>query len=289
MAADNHKPKRIKAPFIACSLFFTLIFLIIFITCRTYHFIGPYPLEELKSLSYVSWIPLEERKGSSSDIKAGVVKYDRNKTSDGINIYASIARREVYLMDMAGGILHRWSIRTEEEGDLQHVRLCGNGDLLAIIQMKSLMRVGWDSGIKWRKKIRAHHDIFIDKQNDIYCLTAKDEIVFLYGLPVPVLNDYITIISEDGEIKREISMFALLKDRISFETVGEIYSWICKPKTLTDILKRKTEYPFTNDTPPDIFHVNTVQAIDQDIEGFARKGDLLICVRSMDLICVVDL
>ena len=95
MAADNHKPKRIKAPFIACSLFFTLIFLIIFITCRTYHFIGPYPLEELKSLSYVSWIPLEERKGSSSDIKAGVVKYDRNKTSDGINIYASIARRTV--------------------------------------------------------------------------------------------------------------------------------------------------------------------------------------------------
>jgi len=43
-----------------------------------------------------------------------------------------------------------------------------------------------------------------------------------------------------------------------------------------------------NDKPFDIFHNNTIEIIDRNINGLCKKGDILISIKWLDLIGIVD-
>lgn len=103
--------------------------------------------EALKSLPYLTWVPEEEAIG-----KVGVVKYDQKKSFKGINLYTPAGLSTAYLIDMYGDILHTWSVKVNGDNTWHHVEMCKNGDLLAITPDESLIRVDWDSNIKWIKK-----------------------------------------------------------------------------------------------------------------------------------------
>ncbi len=279
------KPGKKRKLVPGTAVFILFIFLLTAVGSVTYEHSELSSTEALKSLPYLAWTPAKE-----TIQKSGVTKYDRKHSFKGINIYNSSHLSAAYLIDMAGNILHTWSAKIDKDDSWHHIEMCKNGDLLAIIRDVMLIRLDWNSNIKWIKKTRAHHDISIAGNNDIYILGRRDEVVFIFGLPVPILNDYIVVLSPDGEIKKEISLFKLLKQELSFNKVIKIYISIINTENLWEVIKRKAEHSFifARDTPPDIFHNNTIEIIDRNINGLCKKGDILLSVRQLDLIGIID-
>lgn len=245
----------------------------------------PPSTKTLKSLPYVAWVPARDIQ------KSGVTEYDEKRAFKGINLYCSRNLSEAYLMDMSGNILHKWSADINMEDGLHHVEVDENGDLLAIVKDKMLIRMDWHSRVKWIKEMRFHHDIAIAENGDLYALIRKYELVSFSSLPVPILNDCIFIMSPEGEARREISLFDALKEEIPVVSFSKIYRWINDPETIRTLTDQRTEYTYrsVSRNPLDIFHTNTIEIVERDIDGICKKGDLLLCVLKLNLVGILDI
>jgi hypothetical protein len=239
-------------------------------------------LHALKSLPYVSWAPVEDAMD-----KRGVTKYNADKSFEGINIFASVGTSKVSLIDMQGQVLHKWSASSTSEKWNDKVEFCPNGDLLLITDSKRLLRLDANSNTKWvNTDFRYHHEIMPAENGDLYVLGMKDKMIFIAGLPVPILNDYIVIVSPDGKTKNSFSLLRALRSGLGFGTISRVYRWLVTPKNFRKVLKRK--YVAGHGTRLDVFHTNTITIVNRTIEGVCQKNDLLICVREMDLIGAFD-
>jgi arylsulfotransferase ASST len=239
-------------------------------------------LEKLKSLPYLTWVS----SGNTIE-KEGVTLYDPERTLPGLNLYNPRNLSTAYLIDLSGNVLHSWKYHLLARDSWHHVELCKNGDLLVIIKDEMLIRLDWDSNLLWEKRLRFHHDIAIDSDDDIYSIIRKDASIPVNGHSINILNDYIVQLSPDGEIKKEISLFDLLKDEISPVKYDEILRWTEQNGEESEIMDQTGNRNKTN-TPPDLFHTNTIEVLDREIEGVGGRGDLLISAREMNLIAVVD-
>lgn len=243
--------------------------------------------EQLQSLPYLIWAPLKGKPYS------GVIKYNKNKSCKGINIYNSRNLSEIYLMDMQGKILHRWSVNPPWGPDSFHqVKMDQGGDLLALIKDKAILRFDWASKMKWLTKIRAHHDLAITDKGDIHFLAREDEIVWYFGLPLPILNDYLVLCSAEGKIKKEISIYNILKKEMSFKKFIKIYFDLLRPTGFIGVIKnkiKKRERWSSEDTVFDVFHTNSVETINRNLPGLGQKDDLLVSFCHFNLIAVIDM
>jgi hypothetical protein len=192
-------------------------------------------------------------------------------------------------MDMAGNILHTWS---NDAGDSwQYITMGQDGDLLALVKELMLIRMDWDSQVKWASRGRFHHDMTVAENGDIYALMRRDDIGFYYGFPVPLLNDYILILSPDGTSQQVIPLFDVVKKHVPIRDILRIYRMISNPQHVYRLIKnkRQTRVLFPHDSPFDILHNNTLTFIDRDIPGLGQKGDILVSVRQLDLIGILDI
>jgi len=279
------KQNKKRILFMGTAVFILFISLLTVVMTNNDRNTVPPSTEALKSLPYLTWIPAQK-----TIHKSGVTKHDQKQSSKGINIYNPSNLSTAYLIDMSGNVIHTWSAKINKNDFWHHIEMDNNGDLLAIVNDSMLIRLDWDSNIKWINKMRFHHDIAIAGNKDIYSLTRKDELVFIFGLPVPIIDEYIVVLSPDGEIKDELSLFRLLKKDIPFGRVSKIYRWIIDPKNLWEEVKKmmKGRFNLTLTKPFDIFHNNTIEIIDRNINGLCKKGDILISIRQLDLIGIVD-
>jgi len=242
--------------------------------------------ENLKSLPYLTWVP-----AGKNLQKSGVIRHDRKWSYKGINLYNSRNLAMAHLMDMQGRILHTWEAKINEDDSWQHVEICENGDLLAIVKDRLLVRLDWNSSIKWFQQMRFHHDVAIAKNGDIYCLVREEKSVFVSGFSIPILNEYIVVLSSDGEIKEKVSLFDFFKGEIPPGKFAEIRRWMNNPQNQRELERRKEniDFQFTSRDPQNIFHINTVEIVDRNIDRIGRKGNLLVCALKLDLVGVVDL
>ncbi len=300
------KPRKKRVLSIGAIIFILFISSLSLIVPKNQRYIMPSSIEKLKSLPYLAWVPAEK-----NIEKIGVTKYKPSLSYEGFNIYNNDDFSVAYLIDMSGKILHTWSIGTIRRRGWHHVKMCDNGDLLGIFRGfnidRGLIRLDWDSNVRWEKKMDAHHDIAIAKNKDIYTLTEKREIVFNHGLPVPIINDYIIVLSPDGKINKEISLYKILKKEISSDRFIEAYRYwwkewkkqfilwkeiLSSPKIGLRLVALKLICIGSNFVPIssyEVFHTNTIEIINRDIKGLCREGDLLICTRNLNLIGIVDI
>jgi len=239
-------------------------------------------IKTLQTLPYISWVPAEE-----SIDKAGVTQYDPDLAFEGINLYPSQSLHQAYLFDMQGDILHIWAREIKQDRGWRHVEMCKNNDLLVVTVDGTLMRLDWDSNVKWKERIGAHHDVRIDEVGDIYVLTRGEDVVFWYGMPLPVYNDYIVVLSSDGRIKKKANVFDLVEKQVPLGRVADVYKGLLKvykPATIVKILKLDENIFGCFD----ILHSNNIEILNRSIDGFCSKGDWLISMREIDLIGVVD-
>jgi hypothetical protein len=245
-----------------------------------------HPWEKWGTLSYVDWTP-----AGDTINKAGVVTYDRRRAYPGFNLYCSKHSFSALLLDMQGRPVHRWAKKTGRTDFWHHVEMCKNGGLLVMVKDKMLMCLDRQSTVRWICRLRFHHDISLSDSGDIYAIARKDSFVVRHGLPFPLLQDCLVILSPDGKVRREIAVYPLVKAEMGDENFLRIYRWLQEPTSLQECRsrKRKKGYYLRMDTPVDLLHTNTLDVVGCEIPGVCRKGDLLISVRELDLIGIVDI
>lgn len=236
----------------------------------------------LRTLPYVGWAPVE------STEKVSVTVHDPNKAFDGYNIY-SPRNPYTHLIDMEGNLIHTW--QTNLQGDIRiYAQMLDNGDLLTFAIDKRFVKLDWDSNVLWESNLRTHHDFHISGNGNIYTLARKDSIVFYKGMPFPILEDYIAVLSSGGKLLKNINIFESIEDEYSWGNILDIYKEILKPKTIFDIISKKItgRHLFEHDLFGDIMHVNTVELLERDVPGLGSKDDILLSIREIDLIGVLD-
>ena len=132
-----------------------------------------------------------------------------------------------YLIDMSGNIVHQWHKPFYEVWpNPEHVRpylppgqeemifwlkahLFPNGDVLAIYTGAfwpyggGLIKIDAESNLIWAKAINAHHDLDVAEDGRIFVLTHK----YNYGAGKARIDDYLVILSPEGDIIKEISLY----------------------------------------------------------------------------------
>ncbi len=242
-------------------------------------------IEKLKSLGYVAWVPAKD-----SVDKVGVTAFDPNLAFDGFNIYNSHNLTEVYLIDMQGNVVNKWTRKDCGDNWGHYSELCRNGDLLVIGVDQMLVRLDWESKIKWKTNMRVHHDVCVAEKENIYAIAREDKLVFWHGIVVPILSDYIAVLSPDGKVIEKVWIYDQVKRHISLKTIVGIYKGLFRLEELEIMYNsnKKENYTCRRDSVFDIFHTNTIEIMNRDIEGFCREGDYLISIREMDFIGVLD-
>lgn len=222
-------------------------------------------LENLTSLPYI--------KGTydSNFKKTGVIFYDQENTIDGYNFYNSRDKNTAYLINMKGRIIHQWSYPS---GSWQHIELFPNGDVIALVNDKRLIKIDKNSRLIWSFSDRFHHDIWIDNNQDIYALKKKSEIVSEIHKKVRTLVDYIIILSKNGIKKEEVSLLKIiLKSPYSF------------------ILPSIYDLKFDLKDELDILHTNHIEVFNGNLEkksSIFKKGNILISIRNINTNMIID-
>ena len=235
-------------------------------------------IERLRSIGYVRGVAT----GPAGD---GVVTNKPDLAQPGLNLYHAGHAPEAFLMDMEGRVLHRWRLSYEEafmgvdrpEGRLvasgvamnafwRRVHLYPNGDLLAIFEGLGLVKLDRSSKVIWAVHNSAHHELAIAESGDIYVLTRRAHIVPAVNASEPFLEDFITVLSSDGEELRSVSVLEAI---------------------------RSSEFAYLLDGSPlrgDIMHTNTLKLLEGiDRPRVFRDGTVLTSFRKQNALAVIDM
>ncbi len=230
-------------------------------------------IERLRSIGYAA--------GSVEIDQRGVTVHHKAKVSAGLNFYSSGHGPEAVLMDMDGKVLHRWR---REFKDVwrdavkgrnrlgskwwRRVHLYQNGDILAIFGGLGLIKLDKSSNLLWARKNRAHHDLEVMPDGDIYVLTREPRVVQWVHEIEPTLEDFLSILDRDGNEKRRISILEAFR-RSPYK-----------------------DYVFQGVTKTgDVSHTNTAHVLDGSIADRLpafRKGNVLTSMNALGVVAVLD-
>lgn len=230
-------------------------------------------IERLEAMGYLS--------GSQpAKAQTGILRHDRNRAYQGLNLYVSGHGPVAHLMAMDGTLLHKWGLsyfdafpnahppaHVEVPNHWRRAYLYPNGDLIANYGGWGLVKLDKDSNLVWGIDARIHHDIDVTEDGDVFTLERQ-------GVRIPELNarravvmDYLVQLSSEGKVKRRISFFDCMRNSMYAPMIERLR------------------------TRGDILHANTVQVLDGEhadrLPAF-KKGNVLVSMRNCDTIAVID-
>jgi hypothetical protein len=231
-------------------------------------------IEALEAIGYLS----ASREAPES---SGVTVYDGERASPGLNFYTSGHSAGAVLMDMDGRTLHRWQhdfwstwpdspIVRDHPGTQfwRRAYLYENGDVLGIHEGLGLVKLDRDSKVIWARANRAHHDLQVMPNGDIYVLSREARVLPTIDEQEPVLEDFLLVLDPAAEEKRRVSLLS------AFE--GTRFAPLIRP------VKRRTG---------DIFHTNTLTVLDgsaQTADPAFAAGNVMVYMLTLGVTAVVD-
>jgi hypothetical protein len=230
--------------------------------------------ENLKSLGYVDGLPdphLEQR---------GVLVHQRDKVYEGVNFYASRNQSRAQLLDMNGTVLHVWELPGNDWW--QHCELMPDGDLVVIIKDQKVFRIDKDSKVEWMRDLDAHHDLSVDSNGDLYVLARRHLDGRSHHHALPTVEDYVVVLSPEGEPKREISILGVLE--------RSPYAFLLSDSRALPSAKVYRSNPEPNEQY-DILHTNHVEVFDGSLarqHAMFSEGNLLVSPRNIHAVMIID-
>jgi len=208
----------------------------------------------------------------------GVVRWDKARAWDGLNLIVSGHAPEVALADMDGTVLHTWRRAYQEVwparppgGPDSHffrrAYLYPNGDLLGIFDGYGLVKLDRDSNVLWHYDGRAHHDLFVTAEGEIYVLTREDSLLPEVNPTERVSEDFIVVLGPDGVERRKTSVYQAVR-RSQFASI------------LKDMPSKG-----------DLFHTNTIEVVDERARRklpSLKVGSVLVSIHRLHTVGVVD-
>lgn len=250
------------------------------------------PRKEFYKFWDYRWIPISEE----DSMRFGVTKNDDTKVFPAVNLYLDNAVKKAFLIGNDGAVLHTWIGNKNAPKAWEHAIIAENGDLIAIDMGGAIERLDSNSNLLWRIESVAHHDIYLSDDGYIYALGRIDKISKYKRNEIPLFDEGILKISQDGRIVAWRNYTENIMDLIPQEKLQKILSWPDRQKLVREIKKRDQDLAFANkkkvliegDSLGDIFHPNSLQVVDFDIKGFVNKGDFLVSFRDIDTIAILD-
>ena len=223
----------------------------------------------------------------------GVTLHDRERAQPGLNLYSSGHGPEAFLIDMEGDVLHRWSLPYDalagappmehpSQVGWRRVRLLADGSLLAIHGGLALIKIDRDSRLVWLFPGHAHHDLELLPDGRVLTLTRRLRIVDGLSAREPVVEDFVTVLSADGELLLEVSLIEALRTSSSF---GKVVAVARRPDQAQRLTTGGVE-------ALDLLHANSIQTLDGRHVGLHpafAAGNVLVCLRELDALVVVNL
>jgi hypothetical protein len=204
---------------------------------------------------------------------------------NGLNFYVSGHAPEALLIDMNGNVIHRWHYKHAEDiwptmqknkkGSFwRRAYLYRNGDVLAIYEGIGLIKIDKDSQLVWSysEQKKPHHDLEVAEDGSIYILTRERTTAPRMNNK-SILEDFVTILTPEGRVKRHISLLVLLDYSPYARLLNE------------SIMKRKGN-------SADIFHTNTIELFNGELaqkSPLFRKGNVMVSMLYLNSIFIIDI
>jgi hypothetical protein len=229
------------------------------------------------------------------------------------------------LVDVDGEEHHRWTNDHLQPNPAtqpasfargwNHVELGSDGELYTIVPLRGVLRLNRRSELLWACDVAAHHDIVV-LSDGILTLDERARLLDHDTAPTLILDHSVVQVDGGGSIIRRTSLFDVLtadlataslveremrRRQDAFRAVGEGAD--------RDVLHRMTEEMRRGEdrddapddrrrrlerlrqlptSPCDVLHVNALSQVPAPMHGLWRAGDLLLSIRSLDLIVVLD-
>lgn len=262
-------------------------------------------LEMLRSVPYIAFS--EEIAEENAN---GVVFLNPDKAYNGYNFYSTRSSGEVFLLDMDGKRVHRWSYTPIQGSGSDHAVRLENGDLAVIKKDHELLRLSWDSRPIWKKELVVHHDVAQAPDGSFYVIIREQR---LQGFSVIVREkkldkeirvwfDAILHLTADGEeidgwstYDHLVELKAALDTRSFLDVVLDSalsrqspQDWksatVFQTKVIQEVVKGRYDFDF--------FHLNTVSMLQATPLGEKdtrfRRGNLLVCFRNVNQVAVLE-
>lgn len=228
-------------------------------------------VEYLGALGYVESVvsdPFPDRRG--------VTRYDRSAASPGVNVYCSVRSQEVDFLDMEGERLHTLRIPQAGEGRDCTLQPAAGGGFL-VLTHPTLSRIDWDSGVGWTSDLGHHHDFAVAEDGRIYSLVERQGSLSFRGRPLAIRDHALVWLSPEGRYDGGILLSNVFGRAIPAARLRTMAALVESDRADGDDYARAS----------DVLHPNGVELVDRDLP-FARTGDLILCLRELDMLAVLD-
>ncbi|MEM1182883.1 MAG: arylsulfotransferase family protein [Acidobacteriota bacterium] len=262
----------------------------------------PEEVQALRSLGYISHPP--ESPADEKRRRNGVVLNRRPHVTPGFTLITEIPEARAVLVANSGETVRTWEHGAAEQW--ARAVLLEDGDLLVVGRLpasaeeesriaragpspnldpldgkswypfwgKYLARYAWDGSLRWRRGLRAHHDVEEGSDGRILTLGLRERTV-----DDLLFQDHtILLLSPDGEIEKQLSLFDVLtSDPGRFD------------------LPRSTDFPkaLRSNGVLDLLHANAASRMPfpalGDRGGIYCPSCVLVTVRHQNLVAVIDI
>jgi hypothetical protein len=246
-------------------------------------------IEQLSAIGYVS--------GSTpAGPLKGVTTYDAERAHRGFNFFTSGHAPVAILMDMEGNVLHEWQADFDDlfprhprapggvsskRNFWRHAQLLQNGDVIGIWNTFGIFRLDKHSKILWARTSRAHHDLDLTEDGEIYHLDFTRRFVpeIKGGKSV---EDFIVVFDENGVELRRLSLLKALENA-SWPELRRAF-WL---------RERVRKHGMGPDAKNDPLHTNALWILSkQEAERLGdpfRAGNVLVSMCLLDTIAAIDM
>lgn len=201
----------------------------------------------------------------------------------GYALYTARPFCSAHLTGPNGEEIHRWSHPGRFWAD---VHLAANGDLLVIgseaergesaDDRRFLMRLSWDGEVRWKRSLAFHHYIGDAPGGRFLALVYKDRRIEAIDADHDVREDFVVVVSEDGEIVERASVYEMLAAN------PEVFEF--QPKGAVDKGAGRVVV--------DLTHANALDwMMFEELAGRSpahATGRVLVTLRHQDAIAVLD-
>ncbi|MBD3262064.1 MAG: hypothetical protein GF334_10440 [Candidatus Altiarchaeales archaeon] len=236
---------------------------------------GDFSQNSLSVLASLGYLQVVET-GDAGWGREGVVFHDMTSSMDGLNLYEDRWNNKAYLMKNSGEVVHTWSY-PPDFFNWTNLELDGEGNLYVISGEGALLKLDWNSNKIFKKQGHIfHHDVAVTPNN--FYVLSKEVIEVPDFFPViRLLSNSIHVYTHSGVREKKAPLYPIFKNTLSYK------------KYFGALIHSLFNYDrIEMHSPADVFHVNSVEVLEQDL-GQGEKGDLLISLRHLDTIAIIDL
>jgi hypothetical protein len=236
-------------------------------------------IQRLQALGYLSGT-------MTAPSRDGLTVHDPQLAYQGLNLVISGHAPEARLITMSGREVYKWACDvhkawpdfeveerfgkniTQLHTFWRRAHVMKNGDLLVIFEGLGLVRLDKDSNVLWSLQNGAHHDLDVGNDGRLYVLTRKAHVNPDFNGDEPILEDFITVLDQQGHLLKEVSILQALKNSKYSTLVGRL------------------------EASGDILHSNTLEIMEEkewDRPVPWTPGMALVSILKLDLVCFIDL